>query len=180
MGLLLPGRDQQLQFRLSGGKFSNGPLEQAALILGNYIRRRRPKRSRYLLRILCKRSSPRQRVQHRLRPVYFIVPYSRHDVGLFRSIEVGMPLAAGQGLRMCARSRWSPLTEVPLLALIACGASRLLPHRATIAGDGGCAVQLVDGRMALNLLKFVNRVTQPSECLSYNSATLGTLARSSG
>ena len=90
----MPDRDQ-LFFHLSGARGASGnsrPLEQVALIFGNYIHRWRPKRSRYLLRIFYKRISPRERFQYRLRPLYFIVPCSRHGVRLFWSIEIGIRL----------------------------------------------------------------------------------------
>ena len=114
----MPDRGQLL-FRLSGASDSSRPLEQVALVPGSYIHRWRPSRSRYLLRILNKRISPRERFQYRLRHLHSIVPCSRHGVGKFWSSEIGMPLVRWAKACRCVRGPLVTAHRSPLLTPIA-------------------------------------------------------------
>jgi hypothetical protein len=86
----LPNRDR-LFLCLSRASGRRGPRGPVAHILGGRLDRWQPDRSRFILRILYKRISPRKRFQHRLRCFHFIVPSKRHGVRLFWPIEIGTP-----------------------------------------------------------------------------------------
>ena len=98
MGLLLPSRGR-LFFRLSSASGRCSPRNQFAHILGSYIHRWQPDRSRFVLRVLYKRICPLKRFQHRLISLCIIVPSKRHGDRLFWSIEIGTPNPVGKLLK---------------------------------------------------------------------------------
>ena len=94
----MPSRDR-LFFRLSRASGRRSPRDQFAHILGSYIHRWQPDRSRFVLRVLYKRICPLKRFQHRLISLCIIVPSKRHGDRLFWSIEIGTPNPVGKLLK---------------------------------------------------------------------------------